>query len=397
MGRRLLTVLAAWLIVGWCEAPASQDEWSALEKLTHAVTRAAFERDSATIYSPSGQLTHYLAMDADSVRIFSTTARDTPPLARLRFSPTNNIAQPPIRLRNICLDPGHIGGEWARTEERFFARGADRPVQEAVLNLIVARHIRRQLEARGITVFMTKDGLEPVTKERPEDFRAAAIEYVNQLDLWKDWPPIEREAARADAIRKRQELLFYRTSEIRARARLVNEIFQPDLTLAIHFNAAPWNHRMDLVADNRLVVFTHGNYLPAELADDNQKLRLFSKLLRGTHRVELPIAEALAMSLARATGLPPVRYPAGGRSHRVGPSPYVYARNLAANRLMDGPVVYLEPYYMNNRVVYQRIQMGDYEGLRMAQGRLRKSIFREYADAVVAGLEPFLESAGLSP
>jgi hypothetical protein len=36
--------------------------------------------------------------------------------------------------------------------------------------------------------------------------------------------------------------------------------------------------------------------------------------------------------------------------------------------------------------VYQRIQMGDYEGLRDVDGKPRKSIYREYADAVADGL-----------
>jgi hypothetical protein len=68
----------------------------------------------------------------------------------------------------------------------------------------------------------------------------------------------------------------------------------------------------------------------------------------------------------------------------------VFARNLAANRLVNGPVVFLEPYYQNNRLVYQRIQLGDYEGLRDVNGTPMKSIFREYADAVAEGLSKLI-------
>jgi hypothetical protein len=41
---------------------------------------------------------------------------------------------------------------------------------------------------------------------------------------------------------------------------------------------------------------------------------------------------------------------------------------------------------MNNRDAFARIQAGDYEGLRNVNGIERKSIFREYADSVMAGL-----------
>ena len=41
---------------------------------------------------------------------------------------------------------------------------------------------------------------------------------------------------------------------------------------------------------------------------------------------------------------------------------------------------------MNSREVFQRVQAGDYEGKKKVAGVLRKSIYREYADAIVAGL-----------
>ena len=37
-----------------------------------------------------------------------------------------------------------------------------------------------------------------------------------------------------------RELLFYRNSEIRRRASLVNYRLRPDLVLCLHFNAEPW-------------------------------------------------------------------------------------------------------------------------------------------------------------
>ena len=59
-------------------------------------------------------------------------------------------------------------------------------------------------------------------------------------------------------------------------------------------------------------------------------------------------------------------------------NPYVVARNLAANREYDGPVVCTEPYFMNNRVTYQRLLAGDYEGL----ADLRRQALRQHLSRV---------------
>ena len=351
---RLVRALILLLALPACWAA----DWSSLDRYQRSVTLTEFVSLLTNVYDTGGTLAGCLTYGSNSVTICST-----PPYT-LHFANSSLLARP-LRFKRIALDPGHIGGEWARMEERFFARGRDRPVQEAALNLTVARLLKQQLEAAGVTVVLTKNDFRPVSDKRPEDFRVQAEREV---------PASEDEANRADAVRKRQELLFYRTAEIAARAQLVNERLKPDLTICIHFNAVEWNDCHDLVDDNRNIVFIHGDYLPGELADDDQRLRLFQKLLAGVYSAELTIAESLASSLARATGLQSTVRP----------------RNLAANRLYNGPVVYLEPYYMNNRTVYKRIQLGDYDGEKEVDGKPVKSIFREYADAVMDGLQPFL-------
>lgn len=377
----LLALFAA--TVGSTIVPAG--DWSALERDQRTISRPEFDNLLARVYCPSGALTNYLTFSTNFVTVFSAPEK-TNILFTLHFSPVASSPAPPAFFTRIALDPGHIGGEWARMEERFFERGKDRAVQEAVLNLTVARLLKARLEAAGAQVFLTKDNLEPVTDKRPEDFHAQAEREISALTRFDAFPPLDREAARADAIRKRAELIFYRSSEIAARANLLNDKIKPDLTICLHFNAAEWDDCKSLIDDDRLVVFVHGNYLASELKDDDQKLRLFSKLLERSHPVELATAEAIAAALSNATKLPPAEYGPGSGSVRVSDNPYVFARNLAASRLVNGPVVFLEPYYQNNRVVYQRIQLGDYEGTRDVNGVPMKSIFREYADAVADGL-----------
>ena len=384
MGR---TRLLALFVASFGGTAALAADWSALERYQQTISRAEFETLLTKVYCPSGALTNYLSFATNTVSVFSTTEKTNPPLFALRFSSSVSSSNPhPPSLKRIALDPGHIGGAWARMEERFFEHGKDRPVQEAELNLMVARLLKKRLEAAGAQVFLTKENFEPVTDKRPEDFQAQAEQEVKASTRFDAFPLLEREAAFADTVRKRAELLFYRSSEIAARATLLNEKIKPDLTICLHMNAVEWDECHNLVDDNRLVVFVHGNYLASELKDDDQKLRLLGKLLERSQATELAAAEVLATALANATKLPPVEYGPNSSSVHVGDNPYVFARNLAANRLVNGPVVFLEPYYQNNRLVYQRIELGDYEGLRDVNGTPMKSIFREYADAVAEGL-----------
>ena len=65
---------------------------------------------------------------------------------------------------------------------------------------------------------------------------------------------------------------------------------------------------------------------------------------------------------------------------------YVVARNLMFTREHDGPTIVTEPYFMNEPVTIKRLLAGDYDGKRMIAGKMRISIFQEYADCVVQGI-----------
>ena len=120
---------------------------------------------------------------------------------------------------------------------------------------------------------------------------------------------------------------------------------------------------------------------------------MIRRLLSRAYGEELPLADTIAAAMARETGLPVYQYPTTNSTTKVGTSGYVYARNLLATRLYRCPVVYCEPYVMNSKDAFARIQAGDYEGTRNVNGTERKSIFREYADSVVDGLVDYYSKA----
>lgn len=395
---------------------ASVESWRHLDRYQRTLTRAEFEKLLNERYDPRSRLRECLTISDDSVTVFASPEKKEV-LWKLQLMILHSVFPQPrltqeqrdrtdgkfgLHRRRIALDPGHIGGEWARMEERFFFAALKEgekplpPIQEAAANLIVARLLKERLEQLGATVLMVKDDFEPVTKRRPEDFRARAEQEVDKSlrgnAEFEKLHPLQQKAHRADLVRKRMELMFYRNDEIQARAEIINR-WKPDVTLCIHFDAKGWTSEKDkLTDDNRLVVFVHGNYLPSELESEAGKLGLFAKLLEGSAETELKLADCISRALAKTTGLPPTnKHPPDGSSGwlQLGENPYVYARNLLANRLFQGPVIFLEPYYQNNPVVYQRILAGDYEGERDIAGQRFRSIFREYADAVAAGLLEF--------
>ncbi len=381
---------------------APQPDWAVLDRYHETITKAEFQRLLDTVYAPGGR-----AKGAIEVRGNEAVVRDPKSGKvefRLRFASgaakpvprfwapagaRGRVAGKPLAGYTIAIDPGHIGGKWAQMEERWFRIGSSQPVMEGEMVLTVGRHLEARLKALGAKVVWVRTKTEPVTSRRPKDLRAAA-----QAELRKQGVRYPREGFKGasdplkyNSIQWQSELLFYRHSEIRARAQKVNEALKPDAVICLHFNAEAWGDPADpkLVERNHLHMLPNGNYHPGELRLADIRFDLMSKLLDRSAREELALNDRVATSLASATGLEPFTYN-DGRAIRVTPSPYVWARNLLANRLYRCPVVYCEPYVMNSRAVFDHIQLGDYEGTRPVAGVPRKSIYREYADAVANGL-----------
>jgi hypothetical protein len=135
----------------------------------------------------------------------------------------------------------------------------------------------------------------------------------------------------------------------------------------------------------------NGSYLESELAFDDERFEMLRRLLSRAYDEEIKIADTVAATMAKETQLPPYEYKTDNVA-RVGTSGYVYARNLVATRLYQCPVVYFEPYVMNNSDVFARVQAGDYDGKRPINGVERPSIYREYVDSVVKGLVEYYQS-----
>jgi len=387
---------------------ASAPDWTVLKKYQETITHDDFTRLLQTVYCPNGVRPELIEVDSNFVRIL--TSRESGKRFTLRFAKTEGTRRPvrrewttvdslpsrtpagPLSGVHIALDPGHIGGKWAKMEERWFQVNSGPPIQEGDLTLRVAQMIAPRLQELGAKVSLVRDRLEPVTSARPEDFEQIAKAILKTGGVTQPREDFEgpTDPDKENTVGWQRNLLFYRASEIRRRAEIINEHLRPDVVLCLHFNAEAWGDPLNptLVDKNHFHVLVNGSYLPAELELDDERFEMMRRLLSRAYLEEIGLAENLAETLAKETQLPAYEYVTGNAT-KVGMTGYVYARNLLATRLYQCPTVYLEPYVMNSRDVFERVQAGDYDGTRLIGGREYPSIFREYAQGVVEGVTAY--------
>jgi hypothetical protein len=391
----------------------SKPKWSVLEHYQETITHDEFAHLINDVYCTHGFAPDLIEINDKAARILLN--RETQKCFTLRFAENDASRKPVPRLwrpaeslppakperplsgLRIALDPGHLGGKWAKMEERWFQVGNSAPVQEGDLTLGVARLLAPRLRKLGARVFFIRSSNEPVTAKRPDDFQELARRI-----LVKNGVPQPRvdvldpnDPEKEQTIRWQSEILFYRYSEIRRRAALVNFKLHPDLVLCLHFNAEGWGdpNNPTLLDTNHLHLLVNGSYLQDELEFDDERFEMVRRLLSRAYDEELPLADMVAKAMAKEMQLPPYQYPTTLTTTKIGTSGYVYARNLLATRIYRCPVVYCEPYVMNSNDVFARIQAGDYEGMRNVNGVERKSIFSEYADSVADGLADYYSKA----
>lgn len=365
-------------------------DWSKLEPFQHTITRADFERLLTRVFTTGGAWRNFIEIDDAGARV--RTGGD-PEWFHLRFAAPGAESMPPRLWKSggalgpapagrpldglhIAIDPGHIGGAWAAIEERRLVVGDGPPVCEGDMTLQVARLLKPRLEQLGARVTLVREDSMPVTPVRPDAL----------MDLAADEPGAPESP---QMLRKLAERLFYRTAEIRARAQLVNGSIRPDLVLCLHFNADPWGDPLNpaLVERTHFHLLLNGAYTDEEVALADQRFAMLEKLLGRTHEEEARVGATVANVFAERSGLPPFIYPPEGRHVlSVDGHPYLWARNLLANRLYQCPVIFMEPYVMNSTIDLPRLQAGDYEGLREINGVPRPSVFREYADGLADAL-----------
>ncbi|MGC6425468.1 MAG: N-acetylmuramoyl-L-alanine amidase [Akkermansiaceae bacterium] len=343
--------------------------WEDLSKFQKTITREAFITRLTQIYTKAGGFEKWITIHNHHALVKHRTGIFKLEFADLAAPPTGALwswktkatlatkKEAPLLGYHIALDPGHIGGAFAKLEERRLKYGDHPPIEEGTMTLLTAQHLKPLLEAQGATVTLVRTSNEPVTPTRPSNYRSGRS-------------------------RREAEKLFYRTAEIRARADLVNHKLRPDFVICLHYNATA---SPVPVPGQDFHILLNGAYHESELAHEDERFQMLQKLLSGTIEEEIPLARAIAKSFAEHTRLPAYEYPPD-HPFSVRIDDFIFARNLLANRLYQCPVIFLEPYTMNSTEFIARHKAGDYEGLKKIEGRKRLSVYREYALAVADGI-----------
>jgi N-acetylmuramoyl-L-alanine amidase len=384
--------------------------WFPIDLYQGTITRQEFETKLHTLYDPFSAFPPYLDINDQRVVIYPSPQERQIPQFVLQFAPPNQPRAPmrwfrtpaevrtmshpidkPLNGLRVAIDPGHIGGPWAQMEERSTRYKGSAPVQEGDLNLITGRLLKQELTAMGASVYVVRDSTEPVTPYRPNDMieeaRDLLIAHSSKGKNLRALPPDKLNLLFGQRLTELSEFLFYRCSEIIERGNRIRNNFVPDITVTLYIDATPDSGRGRLTPGNANIFFVGGSYTKSEMQDPDMQRRCVYKMVEGSSAIESEVAADIASVFTEKTGLGPVKYGDSGTTRQVIPgNSYVVARNLAANREYDGPVVCTEPYFMNNKIVYQRLLAGDYEGQRTFDGKSYGSIFREYADCVAQGL-----------
>jgi N-acetylmuramoyl-L-alanine amidase len=389
---------------------ASPNPWFGLDVFQGTITRQQFEQKLHTLFDPFNAFAPYIDINDSRLVIYpSATDHSTPqfvlhfatpgqtvaPIRWFRtpeeFRAANHTPGKPLDGLRVAIDPGHIGGPWAQMEERSTRYNGSAPVQEGDLNLITARILKKELTDMGASVYVVRDSTDPVTPYRPPDFieeaRELLIAHAKDKANLRALPPDHLNLLFGSRLTELTEFLFYRCSEIIERGNRIRNNFVPDITVTLYIDATPRSSHNRLTDVNQNIFFVGGSYTKTEMQSPDMQQRCVYKICEGGADIEAEVADAISTVFVQRTGLGPVKYGDSSTTRQVLPNDlFVVARNLAANREYDGPVVCTEPYFMNNRIVYQRLLAGDYDGTRNFNAKPYTSIFREYADCVAQGL-----------
>ncbi len=329
------------------------------------------------IYCPAENCEQWIKFREDGIHFAGRTIKwNTPPREQGKGWRTAAEMPPmastdkPLEGVKIGIDAGHIGGEWAGIDQRDNLIDGKYRIREGNSTLLVAELLAENLRNMGATVLMVRTGYEPVTSLTPEEIASR----LAKRDGVAITPELQKEARQ----------LFIRRAEINARAAKLKQ-FSPDLTLCIHFDAGNTQHPV-----NRMHLILNGSYTRSEIADEELRLGMISKLLGKVYPEELALSAYVAQSMNAMLKLPAHTYADNLESvGKVPEEPYLWRRNLLANCLYPGPVIYIEPYAMNNVVTARRMVVGDYEGEQIFNKVKYRSIYRDYADSVSSGIRQY--------
>ncbi len=229
-------------------------------------TRAEIEERLGNFLQKQGNIGSYFSITDEAFTLYNAPDSQSDRMVdfRLKFAKEKRGLKKLSKRKNlvglkIAIDPGHLGGPFARLEQRFIdlppSLGREEiQFDEGSLSLLTALYLKTLLEKEGAHVFLTR------TKIGEGVYHEPFFDWLSKKpELWKGEISLSRIFCK-----------YYNPLDLRARAEKINA-FSPDLTLMIHYNSedppagGPSNNT--LIASNYNMVFVPGSFCRGELTE----------------------------------------------------------------------------------------------------------------------------------
>jgi len=282
----------------------------------------------------------------------------------------------------IALDPGHLGGLFARLEERYIdippslERKEGIQFDEGTLSFLTALYLKILLEKEGAIVMITRDKI------------GQGVYQESFFDWLKKNPSLWSGQGSLKSLFRR----FYNPLDLRARAEKINA-FQPALSVVLHYNShhveEEYSSNNCVSSKNYNLVFVPGGFCRNELVEEDSRYEFMRLLvtedLEESRRLSRCILDAFNKKLSV-----PVVENSDGASYLdkvcLAVEKGIYARNLALTRLIHGPVCYGETLIQNNIDECLNLARKDF----VIGGIECSSRIKEVAEAYFEGIQRYL-------
>ncbi|HEV8513967.1 MAG TPA: hypothetical protein VGQ59_11855 [Cyclobacteriaceae bacterium] len=337
--------------------------------------------------------------------VLSSAARGG--LNKVQVSPTT------IKGLVVALDPGHFAGSPAEAiwEDKYVKiRGKDIGLSndvffyESDINDLTSAIVESRLISLGAVPvrsrpFKSSAFGKSFKKWMEEDFRTTldterALKTITDYD-YKIYSQV---ITPYDS----QYLFHHYYRNLEFKRRMLNIMHsKAALTINIHYNA----HEKDIrdtdgfnkpVTVNYSMAFVAGGFMSNELSTDREKVDFIRLLLSSEIKQSIQLASAILKAEKRQTTIPQVTEADISLSEiksSLSGEPGVMHRNLAMNRIVHGPVAYLEALLQDNDKMVPLLVKRDYEFIHPVYGKLyAPMICKKVADAIVEGIQEWVKA-----
>ncbi len=264
----------------------------------------------------------------------------------------------------IAIDPGHFAGDFetAKIEGKFIELTYERDTvrfYEANLTLTTAQLLKDKLTQAGAMVLITRPKAGVLVAGKTfRQWKTQDLPALLQKDLreQKITPVKMQKLKQFDA---RLHTLYLARPELELRADIINA-FDPDLTVAIHYNADPEIEAIDKPSKhNYNMTFVAGAFMQHELDEPDERLHFLRILLMQNIEKSVLASKLIIRQFEQKLDVPTIaktNHLAYLNNASIYVQKGVYARNLGLCRRINSPLCFGETFAQNHRWEAERLK-----------------------------------------